>query len=276
MSGQLGISKDGITVAMQVKSNYRSGEPVCVPGDPSRILLPEHLINTDLDLADFEDPLPLALMAARDPEAPMALAAATRLSPKAEHQQLVSGVFQLVGEKTRHPLVKRSIALIRDNDFSPKAIAFVRTRTSRFIVQTRRQYAHALKMILRTLLDGEMAPSEFVQQFILLTEAGNLQSDVRQKLVTSLLLSEHVRPGIKFLMLEHFSSFPMPTRQGIIQAVAGAPDSRHIDVLKEELRWIVSHEKQKSHVHGASQKNTPKTGLRSTVMGRAKVPPEVH
>jgi len=63
--------------------------------------------------------------------------------------------------------------------------------------------------------------------------------------VTSLLLSETVRPGIKFLMLEHFESFPTPTQQGIIQAVAHAPDSRHIDVLKEELRWIVSHEKQK-------------------------------
>ena len=46
-------------------------------------------------------------------------------------------------------------------------------------------------------------------------------------------------------MLEHFDSFPMPTRQGIIKAVATAPESRHIDVLKEELRWIVSHEKQK-------------------------------
>lgn len=245
MSGQFGITKDGIDAALQVKESYRSGDPICVPGDPTRILLPEHLINVDLDLTQFDDPLPLALMATRDPESPMALAAATRLSPKAEHQELVAGVCSLVGEKTRHPLVKRSIDLITENDFAPKAIAFVRTRTSQFIVETRRQYASALKAILRALLDGDMAPSDFVTQFIQLTEAGNLQSDVRQKLVTSLLLSENVRPGIKFLMLEHFESFPMPTRQGIIQAVAKAPESRHIDVLKEELRWIVSHEKQK-------------------------------
>jgi len=245
MSGTFGISKDGIDAALQVKESYRSGEPICVPGEPARILLPEHLVNIDLDLTQFEDPLPLALMATRDPESPMALAAATRLSPKAEHQELVAGVCSLVGEKTRHPLVKRSIALITENDFSPKAIAFVRTRTAQFIVETRKQYSQALKTILRALLDGDIAPSAFVQQFIELTEAGNLQSDVRQKLVTTLLLSESVRPGIKFLMLEHFDSFPTPTRQGIIQAVATAPDSRHIDVLKEELRWIVSHEKQK-------------------------------
>jgi len=259
MSGHFGISKDGIGVAMQVKESYRSGEPICMPSDPARILLPEHLINTDLDLTEFEDPLPLALMAARDPESPMALAAATRLSPKAEHQELVAGVCSLVGEKTRHPLVKRSIALITENDFSPKAIAFVRTRTSQFIVETRRQYSQALKTILRALLDGDLGPSDFVSQFIQLTEAGNLQSDVRQKLVTSLLLSESVRPGIKFLMLEHFDSFPMPTRQGIIKAIAGAPDSRHNDVLKEELRWIVSHEKQKrqAEAHIAKRRTTP-------------------
>lgn len=245
MSVHFGISKDGIDAAMQIKQSYRSGQPICVPGDASRILLPEHLVNVDLDLTEFDDPLPLALMAVRDPESPMALAAATRLSPKAENQKLIAGVCGLVGEKTRHPLVKRSIDLICENHFSPKAVAFVRTRTARFIVETRRQYARALKAILRALLDGDMTPSDFVRQFIHLTEAGNLQSDVRQKLVTSLLLSENVRPGIKFLMLEHFESFPLPTRQGIIQAVAGAPESRHIDVLKEELRWIVSHERQK-------------------------------
>ncbi|HEY9079725.1 hypothetical protein [Magnetovibrio sp.] len=260
MSANLGISKGGIDIAMQVKESYRSGEPICVPGDPTRILLPEHLVNIDLDLTEFEDPLPLALMATRDPESPMALAAATRLSPKAEHQKLVAGVCALVGETTRHPLVKRSIDLITENDFSPKAIAFVRTRTSQFIVETRRQYAHALKVILRALLDGDMTPSDFVQQFIKLTEAGNLQSDVRQKLVTSLLLSETVRPGIKFLMLEHFNSFPMPTRQGIIQAVASAPESRHIDVLKEELRWIVSHEKQKRQAEKLVVKRKTRSG----------------
>lgn len=245
MSANYGISQDGIKAALEIKNSYRTGEPICVPGDPARILLPEHLINTDLDLTEFEDPLPLALMATRDPESPMALAAATRLSPKAQHKELVTGVYRLVGEKSRHPLVKRCIDVVRENDFSPKAIAFVRTRTSQFIVQSRKEYAKALKAILRALLEGEMAPSDFVTQFIQLTEAGNLRSDVRQKLVTSLLLSETVRPGIKFLMLEHFNSFPLPTRQGIIQAVSGAPDNRHIDVLKEELRWIVSHERQK-------------------------------
>lgn len=253
MTEKLGISKTGIDAALAIKKSYRFGSPICVPGEPTKILLPEHLINTNLDLVQFDDPLPLAMMATLDPESPMALAATTRLSPKACHKDLIAGMYELVGEKTRHPLVARCVDVVRENDFSPKAIAFVRTRTSQFIVQTRKQYAQALKHILKALLDGDMGAGEFVTQFIELTESGNLQSDVRQKLVTSLLLSESVRPGIKFLMLEHFESFPLPTRQGIIQAVAKAPESRHIDVLKEELRWIVSHEKQKQAIHRQKQ-----------------------
>lgn len=248
MTRRMGISSTGIDAAKTIKKSYKSGTPICVPGEPTKILLPEHLINPNLDLVHFDDPLPLAMMATLDPESPMALAAATRLSPKAYNKELIAGMYALVGEKTRHPLVARCVDVVRENDFNPKAIAFVRTRTSQFIVQTRRQYAKALKLILRALLDGDIGAGDFVEQFIKLTEAGNLQSDVRQKLVTSLLLSEHVRPGIKFLMLEHFESFPLPTRQGIIQAVAKAPESRHIDVLKEELRWIVSHERQKQAV----------------------------
>jgi len=256
MTATYGISKTGIDAALEIKKSYRSGNPICVPGEPTKILLPEHLINTDLDLVHFDDPLPLAMMATLDPESPMALAATTRLSPKACHKDLIAGMYELVGEKTRHPLVARCVDVVRENDFSPKSIAFVRTRTSQFIVQTRRQYAAALKLILRALLDGDIGAGDFVTQFIQLTESGNLQSDVRQKLVTSLLLSEAVRPGIKFLMLEHFESFPLPTRQGIIQAVAHAPESRHIDVLKEELRWIVSHERQKSAVQRSKREGT--------------------
>ncbi|MBL4692568.1 MAG: hypothetical protein JKY92_04485 [Magnetovibrio sp.] len=248
MTNKMGISSTGIDAAKAIKQSYRTGTPICVPGQPTKILLPEHLINVDLDLVHFDDPLPLAMMATLDPESPMALAATTRLSPKACDKELIAGMYALVGEKTRHPLVSRCVDVVRENDFNPKAIAFVRTRTRQFIVQTRRQYAQALKLILRALLDGDIGAADFVEQFIKLTESGNLQSDVRQKLVTSLLLSEHVRPGIKFLMLEHFESFPLPTRQGIIQAVANAPESRHIDVLKEELRWIVSHERQKQAV----------------------------
>ncbi len=241
---ELGITQDGLKTALSVRNSYRTGEPVCVADDPGRILLPEHLINIDIDLASFEDPLALAMMATRDPESPMALAAATRMSPKGSDNRLVAGVFGLVGEKTKHPLVKKAVHLVSENAFDPKAIAFIRGKTSQFIVKTREQYARALKENLRSLLDGDLSPRTFVHSFFELTEAGNLQSDVRQKLITSLLLAETVRPGIKFLMLENFYRLPIPTRKGIIAAVNTAPVSRHIEVLKEELRWIISPERQ--------------------------------
>lgn len=250
----LGITQAGLQTALSLRDSYRTGEPVCVPEDPARILLPEYLINTGIDLADFDDPLPLAMMATRDPESPMALAAATRMSPKGSDNRLIAGVFGLVGEKTRHPLVKRAVNLVSENDFSPRAIAFVRSKTSNFIVQTRAQYAKALKYNLKSLLDGDMAPRTFVHEFFELTDAGNLRSDVRQNLITSLLLAETVRPGIKFLMLENFYRLPVPTRKGIVAAVNQAPKTRHIEILKEELRWIISPDRQAQVAHQQDQK----------------------
>lgn len=240
----LGITKEGLQTALKVRDSYRSNAPISVPGEPDRLLLPEYLLNPGLDLTAFEDPLPLAMVATKDPESPMALAAATRLSPKAENSELVTGVFSLVGEASKHPLVKKCVDLVTDSAFAPEAIATVRRHTQQYIVETRREYSLALRQNLQALLDGLMQPREFVHEFFQLTEAGNLQSDIRQKLVTSLLLSDTIRPGIKFLMLENFERFPVPTRHGIISSVLQAPESAQREVIKEELRWIVAQERK--------------------------------
>ncbi|HEC14261.1 MAG TPA: hypothetical protein ENI72_00755 [Rhodospirillales bacterium] len=95
---------------------------------------------------------------------------------------------------------------------------------------------------MRALIDGTLAPRQFVQEFFALTEAGNMRSDIRKKLVLSLLLSENIRPSIKFLLLENFHRMPEPVRHGIISAVLNAPPSHHVDVMKVELKWIIRQE----------------------------------
>ena len=228
-----------------IKEHYKDGTPICVPGEDSRILVPEHLINHNLNLQDFEDPLPLAVLATRDPEAPMAVAAAARLSPLGNRTTLVSGLFELVGETTKHPLVRRAVGLVKESAFSPDAIAHVRRHASRYIVQTRSQYTAALRQNLRSLIEGVIAPRAFVKEFFELTEAGNLRHDIRRKLVLSLLVSPNIRPSIKFLVCWRTSSVCRPrcaarSSPGVLQA----EPNRHSDIIKEELRWIITQERQ--------------------------------
>lgn len=247
--GSLGISHEGLKIALGIKEHYRDGSPICVPGEDDRILVPEHLINHNLDLLDLEDPLPLALVAARDPEAPMAVAAAARLSPLSTRTELVAGLFELVGETTKHPLVRRAVELVTENSFAPDAIAHVRRHASRYIVKTRSQYTAALRQNLGALIEGVIAPRKFVGEFFELTEAGNLRHDIRRKLVLSLLVSSNIRPSIKFLMLENFHRLPQPVRRDIISGVLQAEPSRHTEIIKEELRWIVTQERQSAMVN---------------------------
>ncbi len=235
----LGISPDSVKLAGEIKQRYRTGQPLCLPGEEDRILMPEFLLNDQLDLSGLEDPLPLAMMATRDPESPMAIAATARLGPLARDVKLVDGVLRLVGETSRHSSVSNCVGLITENAFNPGAIAAVRRHASKIIVQTRKQYTTALRHNLQALLDGVIAPRQFVREFFELTEAGNLRHDVRRKLVASLLLSPTIRPGIKFLFLENFDRLPTATRCHVISEVLRSRESPHVEIIKEELKWIV-------------------------------------
>lgn len=244
MANSLGVTQEGLKAALRIKEDYKRREPLCVPGERTRILIPEYLMNHNLDLRDFEDPLPLAMVAARDSEAPMAIAAAARLSPLADKTPLVNGLFRVMGETTRHEIVQRCVQLVTANAFSPEAIAEIRRQATRTIVHTREEYTLALRENLHALLEGNIAPRQFVREFFELTEAGNLRNDIRKKLVLSLLLSPTIRPSIKFMMLENFNRMPSPVRLAIISSVLKAEPSHHVDLIKEELRWIVGQERQ--------------------------------
>ncbi|MCG8512025.1 MAG: hypothetical protein MI741_22650 [Rhodospirillales bacterium] len=246
---RFGISHEGISAALGIKEHYKEGTPICVPGEDSRILVPEHLINQNLDLMDMDDPLPLAVVATRDPEPPMAIAAAARLSPLGNKTNLINGLYQMVGETSKHDLVRRAVELVSDNAFSPKAISHVRRHASRFIHKTRSQYTAALRQNLGALIEGVIAPRQFVKEFFELTEAGNLRHDIRRKLVLSLLVSDGIRPSIKFLMLENFQRLAPPVRREIIAGVLQAEPTRHTEVIKEELRWIITQERKRTDLN---------------------------
>lgn len=95
MSSNHGISYDGLKYALNIKESYRSGEPLTVTGaaKQQRLLMPEHLLSNDLALMQYDDPLALAVIATKDPESPMALAAAIRMGPHAKCKELITGRF---------------------------------------------------------------------------------------------------------------------------------------------------------------------------------------
>ena len=230
-------------MALAIKENYRGKQPLVFPGDNAQLLTPESLMNNNINLEGFDDPLPLAMVASLDPEPPMALAAATRLCPMGGKTKLISGLTELVSKDSRYELVRECLSFVKDKDFDPGSIAEVRRHASKFIVRTRHQYTMALRQNLQCLLDGAIAPRVFVKEFFELTEAGNLRNDIRKKLILSLLLSPTVRPSVKFLMLENFTRMPKPIRLAIISGVLKAEPTRHTEVIKEELKYIVSQER---------------------------------
>ena len=96
MGNSLGITQEGLKTALRSRDDYRHRRPLILPGHEDRMLIPENLMNQNISLSGYEDPLPLAMMATRDPEAPMALAAAARrgaavLASKLAFQRILVG-----------------------------------------------------------------------------------------------------------------------------------------------------------------------------------------
>jgi len=139
--------------------------------------------------------------------------------------------------------------LVTESAFNSGTIAQVRHHASKVIVHTRTQYTMALRQNLHALLEGVIAPRRFVREFFELVEAGNMRNDIRKKLVLSLLLSANIRPSIKFLLLENLRRIPKPVRLAIISEIFKAKPSRDIDIMKEELKWILGQENQAASVH---------------------------
>ncbi len=253
MSERLGITNQGLETALKIKESYKTGTPLSFPattGTESQILIPENLLNASLDLNGYDDPLALAMMATRDPESPMALAATARLGPLGPKNKLIAGVIGLVGQTTKHPLVRRCVNLVQESAFNPSAIAAVQRSTSQFILKTRKQYTIAMRQNLYGLMNGNIAPREFVHQFFELTEAGNMRHDIRKKLLLSLMLSRTVRPSIKFMMLENLHRMPALVRRSIIEGVLRTePLDHHVAVIQEELKWMAKQEKIYREAH---------------------------
>lgn len=238
MTGTRGLTKSGYQLALNLRKTYEDHQPLILPDAPDRLLMPEHLLNVQIDLQDFEDPLPLAVVAARDPDSPMSVAAAVRLTPKATQSKPARAVFTVLGEASKHPVVKRCVELVRENDFDPRVIAKVQDNARRFVVHSRKQYMDALRANLRGLLDGRVEPQAFVHDFFELSAAGNLRLDIRKRLILGLLTAETIRPKIKFLFLENLHRLPQAVARELINDAIGAPDKPGLDAVKQELGWI--------------------------------------
>jgi hypothetical protein len=253
----LGISREGLQTALGIKQSYRDREPLVIPGEEDRLLVPENLLNKEIDLSGFEDPLALAMVCSRDPEGSMALAATARLCPLGNSTKLVRGMVEIIGDTSRHELVRECLKYVTDHAFEADSIGKVRQHASKIVIESRKQYTAALRENLKSLLDGEIAPRQFVREFFELTEAGNLRHDIRKKLMLSLLLSSSVRPSIKFLMLENFERIPKQVKMGIVSAVLKAEPTRHTEIIKEELKYIISQERVIREAHDINGRPAP-------------------
>ena len=235
---KFGFTQEGLRLALELKETYQNCQPLEVPDSDRKLLMPEHLLNKDIDLQSLEDPLPLAMVATRDPDSPMSVSAAVRMSVMSERTPLITEVFGMLGQTSKHPVVKQCVGLVTESAFNPKIINKVHNNAKKFVALSRKRYTEALKENLRQLIDGSLNPRTFVAEFFELSETGNLRVDIRKRLILGLLNSDTIRPSIKFLFLENLERLPVGMRTEIINEAMAGPDKPSLEAIKQELAWI--------------------------------------
>ena len=238
MSNNLGITRQGLDLALSLREKYLASEPPVILDETHRLLMPEHLLNRDIDLQTYEDPLPLAMVASRDPDSPMSIAAVIRMFSSALSTPLVTEVFSMLGETSKHAVVKQCVEAVTESAFNPEVIKKIRYKATKFVVMSRSRYTEALKNNLKFLMTGQIDASVFVSEFFKLSEAGNLRLDIKKRLILGLLTSDKIRPSIKFLFLENLECLPLEIRRDIINEAINSPDKPNLEVIKQELAWL--------------------------------------
>ena len=238
MPNNLGITRQGLDLALSLREKYLASEPPVILDETHRLLMPEHLLNRDIDLQTNEDPLPLAMVASRDPDSPMSIAAAIRMFSRALSTPLVTEVFGMLGETSKHAVVKQCVEAVTESAFNPEVIKKIRYKATKFVVISRSRYTEALKNNLKLLMTGQIDANIFVTEFFKISEAGNLRLDIRKRLILGLLISDKIRPSIKFLFLENLERLPLEIRRDIINEAINSPDKSSLEVIKQELAWL--------------------------------------
>ena len=248
MLSTLGFTQKGLDLALSLKDNYSGGKPLLVLDKVDKLLMPEHLLNRNIDLQTYEDPLPLAMVASRDPDSPMSIAATIRMCDSAAEMPLVTEVFSMLCETSKHSVVKQCVELVTESNFHPQVIGKIQTNAHKFVALSRKRYTEALRNNLKFLLEGQIEARTFVNDFFKLSEAGNLRVDIRKRLILGLLISDKIRPSIKFLFLENLERLPLGIRRDVINEVINSPDKPNLEAIKQELAWL-KLEIPKDYIH---------------------------
>ena len=66
------------------------------------------------------------MVASRDPDSPMSVAAAVRMFGASASVPLVTEVFAMLGETSKHDVVKRCVEMVTESAFNPQVIKKVK------------------------------------------------------------------------------------------------------------------------------------------------------
>ena len=237
------LTDKGLAFSLTLADKYKKGMHLCLPGVNGWLLSAEQFLGGDFQLGTFEDSMVLATMSIRDPSPVMALAALARLVPRATRQELVEEIVAGIGDRSRHDCVRGNVHRLSGGGRQDEVVAEVSRIIGEEINAIRAQGFEDLKSVLRQVMEGSLAPRDFVERFFDLSERCTIRPEIYGQMLINLMNSGKIRPLVKLTLLENVDRMPAKVRYQIYTTINGLRDDHENFYLKRELAFHLERER---------------------------------
>ncbi|HET8727158.1 MAG TPA: hypothetical protein VFO41_06565 [Alphaproteobacteria bacterium] len=228
-------------------NRYRLGLPAVLDASRNRPLLTEHLLNEDLDLAEFEHPAVLAAIAVGDPFAPNAMAGAARLLPRlADLPDAGAMLASAIGRQSRHDQVRDGVAMAVEYGLSDNAFQSLRWLARRSLDDDRHAARRELVSYLDALMREERDPVRLIDDLLAFEYRLSLSPALFRQLLVNLVESQKMPVAARIRVVREIHRLPQSIRLELATRVSLLPPTTRANLavkraLEDVMNRIMSH-----------------------------------
>lgn len=207
----------------EIRRHYRLGLPAPLSVRDGGTIQAEDMLEIDTDLAGYESPYILALIAARDPLEQLGVAAAARFTSKIGGSQVGAEAAKLIMSGTRHRTVMETIETARASNYSPRGVAEARRFARRMADADRSAARLEMTDLLNRVIATERPRDRLVEELVAIGYRCGLKQAGFRRVALSILDSRRVGTGTKLVLVEKRKLLPFGLGAEIERAVREMP-----------------------------------------------------
>lgn len=229
------LDPNGIGYLFETRRRRRAGLPAVMPDDPGRPVTAAMLANREVALDLLEHPLVLTYFSVHDPTPSLAVAAASRLMPRAAGTAVGRDMAGWIARTAPHERVRDGVGEVVQRRFAPSAMEALDWLAQRSIDDDAEDGRREMVALLKRLTRPGPPPAHLVGRLVTLAMRIGMRRATLDHLMLSLVEGRHVAPEAKAALIDGMDLLPRDLRYRIMARVCALPEDMRTAPMKQAL-----------------------------------------